>query len=341
MSSSPVISLSYAARRELIERVAPLYREAFLAQKGLLLDRVVAMTGYARKYAIRLLNQTSEGKRTIQRQRVPRYGSQVRQALLLTWKAARHICAKRLIPFLPTLVAALERHGHLQLTRESRSHLLQMSVSTVERLLRSHCTPAPRGLCITQAGPLLKHQIPIRTFHGWDDAQPGFLEADLVAHGGGYSEGCSLYMLTLTDIATGWTECLPLLSKSPEAVLAAFQQARALFPFPILGLDTDNGSEFINETLMRYCEAQQITFTRGRPQLKDDQCFVEQKNGAIVRQFVGFDRFAGHQAYLQLRELYRALRLYVNCFRNRGMLGAVAKRWNGIRPRWGSCNSIW
>ena len=308
MSSGPVPSLSYAARRELIERAAPLYREASLAQKGLLLDRVVAMTGYARKYAIRLLNQTPDGKRIIQRRRVPRYGSEVRQALLLTWKAARHICAKRLIPFLPTLVAALERHGYLQLTEENRSHLLRVSPTTAERLLRSHRPFAPRGLSTTQAGSLLKHQIPIRTFHGWDNAQPGFLEADLVAHNGGYSEGCSLYTLTLTDVATGWTECLPLLSKSPEAVLAAFQQARALFPFPILGLDTDNGSEFINETLLTYCEAQQITFTRGRPEFKDDQCFVEQKNGDIVRQFVGFDRFAGHQASRQLRELYRALR---------------------------------
>src|SRR6266487_1045852 len=146
MSSGPVPSLSYAARRELIERVAPLYREAFLAQKGLLLDRVVAMTGYARKYAIRLLNQTSEGKRTIQRQRVPRYGSQVRQALLLTWKAARHICAKRLIPFLPTLVAALERHGHLQLTRVGKNgikRLAQMCLAAFQVSKRASRTWEP------------------------------------------------------------------------------------------------------------------------------------------------------------------------------------------------------
>jgi hypothetical protein len=225
---------------ELTERVAPLYREASLAQKGLLLDRMVTMTGYARTYAIHLLNHAPAGKRTIHRRRQPRYGQEVQHVLVLAWKAAKSICDKRLIPFLPTLVAALERHGYLQLSEESRSLLLAISTTTAERLLRSHRPSGPRGLCTTQAGLLLKHHIPIRTFHGWDNAHPGFLEADLVAHNGGDSKGCSLYTFSLTDIATGWTECLPVLYKSPEAVLAAFQRARVLFPFPILGLDTDN-----------------------------------------------------------------------------------------------------
>ena len=123
-----------------------------------------------------------------------------------------------------------------------------------------------------------------------------------------------LYTLTLTDVATGWTECLPLLHRSQEAVLAALQRARTLFPFPILGIDTDNGGEFINDAVITYCEQEQITFTRGCQSLKNDQCFVEQKNGAIVRQVVGYDRLVGEHAYRQLTELYRALRLYVNCF---------------------------
>ncbi|BCL83711.1 tyrosine-type recombinase/integrase [Ktedonobacteria bacterium brp13] len=312
--SRPITALSYAPRREVVERVAPDYREASLAQKGLLLDTVVTITGYARKYAIRLLNEGAKGKRTIQRRRFPRYGSEVQQALLAAWKAARCICSKRLIPFLPTLVAALERHGHMQLTQESRSDLFSMSAATAERYLQSHHKPASRGLSTTQAGPLLKDQIPIRTFLQWDEAQPGFLEADLVAHCGKHTEGSFLYTLTLTDVATGWTECFPLLYKSPEAVLAVFQRARALFPFPILGLDVDNGGEFINENIVAYCETEHITFTRGRPNLKADQCLVEQKNGAIVRKTVGYDRLVGEQAYRQLRELYRAVRLYVNCF---------------------------
>jgi hypothetical protein len=135
------------------------------------------------------------------------------------------------------------------------------------------------------------------------------------AHCGGTdSEGGYLFTLTFTDIATGWTECLPLLFRSQETVLAALQRARTLFPFPILGIDTDNGGEFINETVIAYCEQEHISFTRGRPSLKNDQCFVEQKNGAIVRQVVGYDRFVGDRAYRQLTELYRALRLYINCF---------------------------
>ena len=151
-------------------------------------------------------------------------------------------------------------------------------------------------------------------FQGWNETLPGFLEADLVAHCGREAEGGYLYTLTLTDIATGWTECLPLLYRSREPVLAVLQRARTLFPFPILGIDTDNGGEFLNEEVVAYCEQEQITFTRGRPYQKRDQCFVEQKNGAIVRQVVGYDRLVGEHASRQLTELYRALRLYVNCF---------------------------
>src|SRR5215469_16881999 len=199
-------------------------------------------------------------------------------------------------------------------TRECRSQLLSMSATTADRLPRSQRKVDRHGLSTTRAGTLLKQQIPIRTFQEWNEARPGFLEADLVAHCGTDIEGGYLYTLTLTGVATGWTECLPLLLRSQETVLAALQQARLLFPFPILGIDTDNGGEFINEAVIAYCEQAHITFTRGRPYLKNDQCFVEQKNGAIVRQVVGYDRLVGEHTYRQLTELYRALRLYVNCF---------------------------
>jgi hypothetical protein len=189
-----------------------------------------------------------------------------------------------------------------------------MSAATADRLLRSQRTLGLRGLSTTRAGTLLKQQIPIRTFEEWKETRPGFLEADLVAHCGADIEGGYLYTLTLTDIATGWTECLPVLYRSQESVLAALQRARTLFPFPILGIDTDNGGEFINEAVIAYCEQAYISFTRGRPYVKNDQCFVEQKNGTIVRQVVGYDRLVGEQASRQLTELYRALRLYVNCF---------------------------
>jgi hypothetical protein len=306
--------LSYQSKRELVQQIAPRYQEASRAHKIFILDEFVAITSYARKYAIQLLNHPGEPKPRSQRARLPHYGPEVQQALLLAWKAANQICAKRLIPFLPTLVEALERHGHLHLTEECRNQLLSISATTADRLLRSQRKYGPRGISTTRAGTLLKHQIPIRTFQSWNETQPGFLVADLVAHCGIQADGGYLYTLTLTDIATGWTECLPPLFRSRETVLAAIQRARTLFPFPILGIDTDNGGEFINEVIVAYCEQEHITFTRGRPYQKRDQCFVEQKNGAIVRQVVGYDRFVGERAYRQLTELYRALRLYVNCF---------------------------
>jgi hypothetical protein len=203
---------------------------------------------------------------------------------------------------------------NLHLTEECRSQLLSMSAATADRLLSSQRKLWLQGLSTTRAGTLLKQKIPIRTFQQWNETRPGFLEADLVAHCGMDIEGGYLYTLTLTDVASGWTECLPLLLRSQETVLIAIQRARLLFPFPILGIDTHNGGEFINEVLIAYCEQEHLTFTRGRPSLKNDQCFVEQKNGAIVRQVVGYDRLVGEHAYHQLTELYRALRLYVNCF---------------------------
>jgi hypothetical protein len=275
--------LSYQARRELVERMAPQYRAASRSQKMLLLDTFVALTGYVRKYARWLLNHPVESRPRSPHARPVRYGPEVQQALYLAWCAANQICAKRLIPFLPTLLEALERHGHLHLTEKCRSQLLSMSAATADRLLRSQRQRGPRGISTTQAGTLLKHQIPIRTFQDWNETQPGFLEADLVAHCGIQAEGGYLYTLTLTDIATGWTECLLLLYRSRETVLAAFQRAHTLFPFPILGIDTDNGGEFFNEEVVAYCEQEQMTFTRGRPHQKRDQCFVEQKNGAVVR----------------------------------------------------------
>src|SRR6266480_2558534 len=307
-------SLNYQARRALLQQTVPQYREASPSQKRTLLDAFVAATGYHRTYARWLLNHADEVQQTLQRSRPRQYGPEVQHALFLAWHAANRICAKRLIPFLPTLLEALERHEHLQISEECRKQLLAMSAATAVRLLSSQRKQSQRGLSNTRAGTLLKQQIPIRTFEEWNEARPGFLEADLVAHCGADIEGGYLYTLTLTDVATGWTECLPLLYRSQEAVLAALQRACTLFPFPILGIDTDNGGEFINEVLIAYCEQAQISFTRGRPSLKNDQCFVEQKNGAIVRQVVGYDRLVGEHAYRQLTELYRALRLYVNCF---------------------------
>jgi hypothetical protein len=152
-----------------------------------------------------------------------------------------------------SLVATLERQGHLQFSEEERGQLLAMSVSTAERYLRTQRKPGLHELSGTVPGLLRKDQIPVRIFTPWDEQRPGFVEMDLVMHCGDHLDGSFLYTLTLTDLATGWTECLPLLAKSADTVLAALRQARTLFPFPLLGIDTDAGSEFLNEELIAYC----------------------------------------------------------------------------------------
>jgi hypothetical protein len=318
------------ARRVLLQQVEPAYHRALGSQKQEILEEFVAATGYVRKYARWLLNHTEEvfAPPTALRRR---YGPEVEEALVLAWKTLNRICTKRLIPFLPSIVETLEEDGHLELNEEHRRLLLSMSAATADRLLQAHRYTHPHGLPTTKAGPLLKQQIPIRTFAQWDEAKPGFLEVDLVAHCGGRLQGGCLYTITLTDVATGWTECLPLLNRGREAVRAALQRARALFPFPILGLDTDNGGEFINEEVAAFCVREQITFTRGRPYEKRDQCFVEQKNGVVVRQVLGHGRLIGEHAYRQLDELYRALHWYVNCFQPRVLL--VSKQIEGRKIR--------
>lgn len=324
--------MSYRARHELLVRVAPRYHEAGNAQKSRILDEFVATTGYARKYAIRLLHGPVRAPAPIQRVRTPHYGPAVREALTVAWSAANGICAKRLVPFLPELLPSLERHGHLQLDDSLRALLLTLSAATADRLLRPVRQAAhPHGIGTTKPGPLLKQQIPIRTFAEWNDVRPGFFEADLVAHCGGNSEGVFLYTLTLTDVATGWTECLALPHRGQDAVIQALINARRLLPFPLLGVDTDNGSEFINAAMLAYCAETETTFTRGRVAHSNDQCFVEQKNGSIVRQLVGYDRFVGEPAYRQLAELYRAVRLYVNFFQPSVKLRAKQREGSRVR----------
>jgi len=208
--------MNFAAKRQLAVQVAARYREGSHAQRSVMLDEFVAATGYARKYAIRLLTDpVIPLPAAITRPRARHYGPDVQEALVVTWRAANGICSKRLIPFLPELIPVLERHGHLMVTDEVRAQLLALSPATADRLLQPfRQRDGIRGISTTKPGALLKRQIPIRTFADWDDARPGFLEADLVAHCGHSTEGAFLHTLVLTDIATCWVECLPLLHRT-------------------------------------------------------------------------------------------------------------------------------
>jgi hypothetical protein len=199
-----------------------------------------------------------------------------------------------------------------------------MSRATIDRCLKkTRFTQAKHGLSTTKPGSLLKQAIPIRTFTPWEDEHPGFLEIDLVAHCGSTTEGIYLNTLTATDLATGWTECLAVSNKTQFAVSQAIGELRQELPFPLLGLDSDNGSEFINDTLYRYCLSEQITFTRSRPYKKNDQAHVEQKNWSVVRHTIGYDRLESTQELALLGSIYADLRLYTNFFQP--VLKLVAK----------------
>jgi len=304
--------MSQQSKRELTETIRERYLRVSKTEKTKIIDEFVATTGYHRKHAIRLLRRgAGKGKR---RGRQAIYQGEVVKVLEQIWEICGRICSRRLHPHLPEMVKVLERHGELELSSEVKEHLLQMSRATIDRCLQRVRFEQPRGLSTTKPGGLLKQAIPVRTFADWDDAQPGFMEVDLVAHCGDSVSGQFLNTLTCTDISTGWTECLALLHRSQAQVHQALQVLQQRLPFRLLGMDSDNGTEFINDLIYRYCIQEQITFTRSRPYKKNDQAHVEQKNWSIVRRTVGYDRWETQTELLLLASIYDTLRLYTNFF---------------------------
>jgi hypothetical protein len=292
------------------------YVRAARASRSRLLDEMVAVTGYHRKAVIRQLRQTRAGPWRRRRVGRPRqYDGAVATAAQVLWEAAGQIGAKRLQPFVPELLERLTSCGELRVPPRTARLLGQVSISTLERLLAPARRTVPRrGPSLTRPGAWLKSQIPIRTFAEWDDARPGFLEVDLVAHCGQSTAGFFLHTLCAVDIATGWVELQPVWGKGHRRVTAAIHEVRGRLPVPLRGLDTDNGAEFINRPLYYYCGREAITFTRSRPYRKNDSAHVEQKNGAIVRALVGYDRYSSRAAFAQLARVYRLLRLHTNFF---------------------------
>jgi hypothetical protein len=305
--------LSRQSKRELVEAVRDRYLRAGRKEKSKILDEFVATTGFHRKHAIRVLRQGYQrGKERRGRRRT--YGGAVISALIEIWRICGCICSKRLQPFLPEMVHILERHGELTLDDETKRLLMQMSAATIDRRLAPFRQQRGRGISTTKPGTLLKQSIPIRTFADWKETEPGFVEMDLVAHCGDANEGVYLNTLTAVDVMTGWTECFLLRHRSQQVVTAAVESLQGRLPFPLLGIDCDNDSMFINGTLKRHCEAEQLTFTRSRPYRKNDQAFVEQKNGDIVRGNIGYRRYTSAPAAALLEAIYEDLHAYVNFF---------------------------
>lgn len=306
--------MSQRSKRALLVTIQPRYLKASRKGKTRILDEFVAATGYHRKHAVRLLKNGHPRGLRKRRGRRKVYQGEVVTALTRIWEICGRICSKRLHPFLPEMTTVLERCGEIQLEPDVKELLLSMSRSTIDRCLQSARFEQRKGLSTTKPGSLLKKAIPVRTFADWDDARPGFLEIDLVAHCGETTAGQYLNTLTAVDIATGWVECLPILHRSQSQVSAAIGELRQRLPFALLGLDSDNGSEFINETLYAYCLAEKITFTRSRPYKKNDQAHVEQKNWSVVRRLIGYDRFETEPELALLEVIYWDLRLYANFF---------------------------
>jgi len=281
------------------------YRNGSKKVKRQILNEFCETTGYSRGYARFVLRNHGRqvllgGKKVIvgdlrkrqQRVKSRYYDEQVVQALSKLWQLLNYLCGKRLVAIMPELIAKLEQFGELRLTALTKEKLLRISAASIDRLLQPERRRQQlRQRSHTKPGTLLKHQIPIRTFAEWDEAQPGFVEIDLVAHDGGLALGDYCQTLDLTGICTGWTETEAVPNKAQVWVFEAIQTIRARLPFPLLGLDSDNGSEFVNQELLRYCQKERLTFTRARPYRKNDNCYVEQKNYSVVRQAVGYQRF--------------------------------------------------
>ena len=306
--------VSMATRVELVESVGERYRSSDRVSKGRVLDEFVAVTGFHRKHAMRLLRlpRTTQAAGSRSKRRI--YDEAVRTALVVLWEAADRLCGKRLRPLIPILLEAMERHGHLDVAPDIKAKLTAMSAATIDRALRDAKAGSRRPRRRGGAGTALRRSVPIRTFNDWGDPAPGYVEADLVSHSGPVAKGSFAWTFTLTDIATGWTECAPLLVREQTLLVAVLTELRKLMPFTLMGFDTDNDSVFINETVRDYCAASGIAFTRCRPYRKNDQAWVEQKNGSVVRRLVGYRRFEGVGATTVLAELYAAARLFVNFF---------------------------
>jgi hypothetical protein len=333
--------LTMKERQSVIAVMQERYRKAGKKLKRQILDECCQLTGYNRAYASHILSHYKPAPKRKAKTQNPSvakqtaaayYDEKVKRALVIIWVIMDCICGKRLQPILSEIIPILEKHREIKLAREVREKLLKISSATIDRLLAEEKkTLAAGSRSHTKPGTLLKNQIPIRTFSEWDDARPGFVEIDLVAHDGGDINGEYLFTLDATDVCTGWTETMAVGNKGQVAVFDALVEIRQRLPFDLLGIDSDNGGEFINRPLLRYCLKEKISFTRARSYRKNDNCFVEQKNYSVVRRNVGYLRYETPPELESLNELYRQLRLYTNFFQP--VMKLRSKERDGARVR--------
>ena len=319
-------------RREIVYEASKGYKKLSKKEKTERLDNLIAITGYNRDYASRLLSQSGRcvyvkdvsgrsyrlvgdvrKKKKCFRKR--KYDTEVFKVLKQIWAIMDYPCGKRLFPCMSWLVPKLEAWGEIEIEEEVREKLLTISASTIDRLLKGEKKKmALKSRKSTKPGTLLKNQIEVRTFADWNKAKVGFMEMDLVSHEGGNPRGDFAFSLTLTDVCSGWTENRAVKNRAQKWTSEALDIIKERLPFPIKGLDSDNDSTFINYHMLRYCEENHITFTRSRAGNKNDGCYVEQKNWSIVRRTVGYARYDTDEEVDILNQIYDVLRLYVNMF---------------------------
>jgi len=319
------MGLQMKEKQAITRETAPRYQRGTRKEKHHILEEFTKLTGYNRKYAIHLLSTWGkEQVRIIQgktvrlvvgqpKQRTKRvgrriYDERVAAVVKQIWETFDYLCGKRLAVLIRTNAEVWRQEEGFSIDEEIQAKLLSMSPATIDRRLQEERRKLKlKGRSYTRAGSLLKQQIPLRVFSDWDDQQPGFFELDTVAHDGGRGEGEFCWTLTMTDVASGWVELRALRNRAHRWVKEEVDRLASTLPFPLQGIDSDNGGEFINRQLWDWCNAHHITFTRSKPYRKNDSCYVEQKNDLAVRRTVGYDRFDTEEEYQALQEVYRHL----------------------------------
>lgn len=319
------MGLKMSEKKSITRETAPRYKRADKKGKQRILDEYTKTTGYNRKYAIHLLSTWGKeqlhmingkpvkfivGKPKKRKKRIGKriYDDSVREAVRKIWELFDYMCGKRLAVLIRMNIDVLHSDTEFEIDENIRDKLIKISPATIDRMMAPERKKLNfKGISHTKAGTLLKHQISIRTFFNWDERKPGFFELDTVAHGGSSSSGEYCFTLNATDVYSGWVELRALQNKAHRWVKENAENIRTELPYPMKGVDSDNGGEFINYQLWDWCNDHQITFTRSRPYRKNDNCFVEQKNDLAVRRVVGYYRFDTQQEYEALQNVYKHL----------------------------------
>jgi hypothetical protein len=317
--------ITMGARREVSEELRSGYRKAKKKQKGAILDQVTELTGWCRKHAAAVLSGRSPiaAKVKSRRKRVgrdrrgrkPKYSLRHKEVLKRVWAVLDFSSSTRVKAGMKDVLDSMARNARIVLEEALYEDMTGISASTIDRMLKyDREAVSVRGRALTKPGSLLKSQIPIRRGSDWSEDETGFVEIDCVAHCGSTGTGEFISTLDMTDVKSGWTGLRAMRNKARVHAVEAVEYLSGTFPFPIKGIDSDNGSEFINDHLLAYCRRNGLVFTRGRPETKNDGCFVEQKNWSVARRFTGYYRFEGQGTVDIMNEMYGLLSMYVNYF---------------------------